>query len=219
MNEFHLSGQEISEKYGHCSSLTDLIREIEIQSKVESSVLCEIRVDGLLFLEEDESRFAGTSVSEIKQLDYKTQNVEQLVVDSIKSVLVYLSKLTETAIITSEKLRVGNWEEAYANLNSIVSGTEWVVDMLRQIRVVDGRASQLDLDWKELDADFLSTTKGLLDAFEKSDYVLVADLLEYDWSASLEKWLSLVNRLASLHTEENGAKRSESPHSPESELK
>jgi len=203
MNEFHFSELEIVEKFGAYQTLGEVITEIETQSKSKDAVVCEIKVNGLLFHEEDEKCYGETSVTDIKTLSFKTQNVDHLVVESICSLLNYLSKLTDSVIQTSEKLRLGQWEEAHKNLNAVVAGTEWVVDMLSQIRIVDKKASLLDLDWKALDVEFLGATRGLLDAFEKSDYVLVADLLEYDWSNSLEKWLSLVNKLASLHIEEN----------------
>ncbi|MGE3972902.1 MAG: hypothetical protein AB7F59_00095 [Bdellovibrionales bacterium] len=201
MNENYLSAQQISEGYSQYENLGDLITNIELAAQAQGQVVCEVKVDGLLLTEEDEKRFRNTSLNGIKNISYKTQEIQNLVKESIVSVLQYLARLTETAIVTSEKLRLGQWDEAYSTLNAVVSGTEWVVDMLSQIRIVDKKAQALDLDWQALDDEFLKTTRSLLEAFEKADYVLVADLLEYDWSNSLEKWLSLVNRLASLHTE------------------
>jgi hypothetical protein len=217
MKEFRLSEKEIIQQFSDLQNLGEIIQDIETSAKASNAVVCEITVNGMLLHESDETRFKGTRTSEIKELFYKTQEIENLVVESIASVLSYLSKLTESAIGTSEKLRLGEWEEAHRNLNAVVSGTEWVVDMLSQIRMVDKKAATLDLDWKELDADFLNSTKGLLEAFEKSDYVLVADLLEYDWSNSLEKWLSLVNRLASLHIGENEITTSGQTHQSETD--
>jgi hypothetical protein len=171
------------------------IEKIEKQLFSEGKVLCEIRINGMALTPDDEMNFENSRRDEIKTLEVRAQLVTVLVSDSRASVINYLNQLKDVALKAAEALRAGVSRDGSDMISAVVNGTQWVTEMLNQIRTLEGNFWKFEKQWLAAEDNFLKTTRELLGAYEKGDLILVADNLEYEWSSSIDQWLNVLSLL------------------------
>jgi len=184
----------VAGEFSGCNNLGGLIRAIEKKCSDAGEVVCEIRVNGMLLDEEDESKFAATEISKIDNLTVKVSAVANLIDDAVTALNEYLPEMVRLSVLTSEKFRADQIESAHRSLESITQGSRWLVEMFAQLR--RNRIIQVkglpEAQWSRSESELLKVTRELVKAFETKDYVLLADVLEYDWVTALQTWQTLL---------------------------
>ncbi|MEQ1875776.1 MAG: hypothetical protein ABL958_03960 [Bdellovibrionia bacterium] len=184
----------VAGEFSGCLNLSSLIRAIEKKCADAGEVVCEIRVNGVVLDEDDESKFAATEISRIENLSVKVSDVSNLIDDALGSLVSYLPEMVRLSLLTAEKFRADEIESAHRSLESITQGSRWLVEMfaqLRRNRVVQVKNLE-ESRWARSEGELLKVTRELVKAFETKDYVLLADVLEYDWVTALQTWQSLL---------------------------
>ncbi len=182
---------EVSNKFATCTTLKDVIVSIEQEFSLRGEVICEIRVNGMLLRDDDEARFAASRVDEISTLSIATENPQDLIMEALGSSQDYLQKVRNACVKTSELLRGTDQHRAQLSFLETVEGCQWLVDTIMSIRGASEGigASLVDRNgWLAAEQTFTKVVTDVLSAFQKHDYILVADILEYDLNNSLEIW-------------------------------
>ena len=197
MKKQEWSGEEIQRAFPTATNLLDLIRSAEEQVVDEGRVVCEIFVNGTQFSEKDEGRWASEPIGSIHKFAVGTESVDVLLVDTIESAKNYVNQLSQASLIASERFRAGQLPESREIFGTVVDGASWLLEMVDQIRRVAGEKDwrMNRLAWDEAEEALKKQTRELLTAFEAEDFVLVADLLEYDWTSGLELWLKYLSTI------------------------
>jgi hypothetical protein len=180
------SVDEIQRDFKNCLSLNDIIEGIQDRLRESGEVLCEVRINGMALTETDEDRFAESPLSEIRELAVKSSEVPNLIRDAQSSILDYLNEMMRVSLKVSEHFRDGRMEEAHAAFHALIDAAHWLMEMIEQFNKTNP-VSEADAE-----AQLLAVSQELLSVYQKKDYVLVADILEYDWTSTLEVWLSLI---------------------------
>ena len=183
---------EISQKFVGCSTLGDVIKNIEAEFVSHGEVVCEIRVNGLVLKEEDEKKFAESRLDEINELMVQTNAPKTLIEQALSSVLDYLPKAQKACLECADAFRAGEMHEAQQFFQDVVEGCFWVVDTVIHIRGAHentAQPSKISSEWMIAEKKFVTDLKSLLNASEQQDYILTADLLEYEMSTDLEALL------------------------------
>lgn len=194
MKEMIFSAQDLINKFSN-QSLSKTILGIEKEFQTKGEVICEIRANGMILNEADEAKFAETPLTEIHELVVKTNTVDQLLVDATSSTISYLNELNEVSLKASESFRNGDLGESMKLINSVINASQFVVEMLDQMKAINKQISSFEEEWVLTEHQFLNISREMLDAFEDENFVLLADLLEYEWTTIIGKWLSLLGRL------------------------
>lgn len=108
--------------------------------------------------------------------------MKSLIEETLESLNEYLPKLIEGCKEVSRDLQTGNEAAALDKLPLVLEGLEWVTEAIGGIKN-NGRS--INVDEKAL-IPFLLDMEG---ALEIGDYVLVADLFEYEIAPILEQWI------------------------------
>ncbi len=186
---------EISQKFMGCQNLSEVIKSLEAEFVSHGEVVCEIRVNGLVLKEEDEQKFASSALDEINELMVQTNAPQTLIEQALESVLDYLPKAQIACLDCSEAYRMGNAKNAQQFFQDVVEGCFWVVDTVIHIRGAhenSGKTSNIHADWIVAEKKFVTDLKLLLTASEKQDYVLTADMLEYEMSTDIESLIPIL---------------------------
>lgn len=113
-----------------------------------------------------------------------------------------LSKLKDELITVSEKLQIGESVEAMNLLKEKFSTLESITNFFQQAQhsvsidyksiLVNDKSVQEYLD------NYLKLLKELLDSFETKDYVMLADLIEYELTEYITVFIETMNQISSI---------------------
>ena len=187
--------QEISKQFAGCRTLRDIIARLESDFSTRGEVICEIRVNGILLSEVDEEKFAESSSEEISALTVRSNRPADLILDAIRSAHVFIPDLEKSCLKTSELFRGADLSAAQQSFHECLEGCQWLVDTLMHVR---GAASGIEQPiaqperWFEAEKILTKVIRELSEAYSKQDYVLVADLLEYELTGALAVWAPTV---------------------------
>ena len=113
--------------------------------------------------------------------------MEQLVKETLESCLDYLPKLIRAVSEIPEMLQSGNEAAGIRLLPPVFDGLQWVMEAIQGMQR-NGFLREVDL------GSLAKHFKELESALEIRDYVLIADLFEYEIEPVLEEWLKTIEQ-------------------------
>ena len=99
--------------------------------------------------------------------------------------------LSQASTETAKLLREGEIRRASENLDEALVGCQWFVETIHHAR---GAASGIGASvaaperWLEAEKFFSKVIRELTETFDRKDYVMTADVLEYELTGALEMW-------------------------------
>lgn len=182
---------EIGKQFEGCATLSDVIARLEHDFSGRGEVICEIRINGMLLKDDDESKFAGSRLEEISDLAIASENPHSLVGEALQSAREYLPRVREACVRTADAFRGQDQHEAQVKFAEAAEGCQWFVDTIHSIRgACDGISVPLaDRGaWQKAEVNLARVVNEVLVAYQKKDFVLIADLLEYELHNVLDEW-------------------------------
>lgn len=187
--------EELVSHFGPHTELGEVISRLESQTWQKGRVITEVRVNGMYMSEHDEKRLSSATVEEIKTLEVKVADPHKLANESVLSAVDRIPKIIEGSLQVADLLRLGRLNEGQKILKDLFSACQWLSDVLALVkksifeRIQD---SEFKKRWLEAESQYASHVFELLNAFERGDYVVVADVLEYEITTVMDKWLELL---------------------------
>lgn len=181
----YLNGKEITEKYTSFN-LPDILEDIK--NNLKNEVLAEIQVNNVVvnekYLEEDLFK-----KDEINNLNFITKKTETLIKETVDEASEYLPKLKKGIDDTVLHFRNGEEKKAHDKFQLIIDGIEWYTDAVIKITSLLDDQDLYDKA-KSLIEEVNKPLSDLMIAYNKKDYVLIGDILEYE---IIEKVNHLIN--------------------------
>lgn len=195
MTDTNWNSEQLAAHFRECETIRDVISLLENEAASRGEVICEIRVNGQLLQEDDETRFANNPRSMIQQLSIRCDRPEHLIGQALRSALSFIPLLTQASTETARLFREGEVHRASENLNEALEGCQWFVETVHHAR---GAASGVGNSvsgperWLEAEKFFSKVLRELTETFDRKDYVMTADVLEYELKGALEMWLPVL---------------------------
>jgi hypothetical protein len=186
---------ELSEEFPQAQTLQSIITSIEGVYNRKGEVICEIRVNGLLMDENDEKKFAESSSSEIQQIEVRTNRPADLIRNAMNSVLTFIPDLERASLAAAEKLRGAEFAQGQKSFGEVLEGCQWIFDTLLHVRgAASGTGKPLAQPerWYEAEKIIAQVVKEVSGAYGNNDFVLVADLLEYEVTGAMAIWKEVI---------------------------
>ena len=183
--------EELEKQFAQCGTVKDVISKIETDFSSRGEVICEIRINGMIIDENDETTFATNPAFGIHDLAVKSDRPSDLINGALVSAQELVPKLEAAATTTAEKLRGSELVAAQNSFMEILDGCQWLIDTLNHVRGAAsgiGKPVQQAERWLQAEALTGQTIREVTAACEKLDWILVADLLEYELTAALSVW-------------------------------
>ncbi|MGE0763286.1 MAG: hypothetical protein AB7N80_08410 [Bdellovibrionales bacterium] len=189
-----LAGQD----FLNCSSLKDLVAQIETQVRSKGRVVCSVAVNGLHLNEADELRLGSTLKQDIDFIEVEIEQPDHLLRSTVVSQIELMQEIDRVAQAAAEAFRQLDLSRGHDLLISMLDGCRWFTDSLVALRDVLRSLNTEGMnveDWKKAETELHAVLSQVLAAVESSDRVLLADILEYELANSLEKWHELLSSL------------------------
>jgi hypothetical protein len=194
MTRLYINDKEIAPPLD-VSSLNQILRYIESTHLPANSVVRKIQIDGLPLMPENLSNGQSKLLDQIDtrdKIEIFTGTVAEIAQDSVAEALAYLDRI-ETAtpsLIISFQTTPGH--EAYESLRQLYEGFYWLNLLLDKLKAnflikLDDILIQ-EIPAHEHHRKFVSILKQLIDSQQKGDFVMIADLLEYEILPLMPVW-------------------------------
>jgi hypothetical protein len=108
--------------------------------------------------------------------------MEEIITETLDTLKEYIPKLVRASESIAENLQGGDHYEAMQQLPYYFEGIEWVVSALNGI---SKNRIKFEIESSSLNEHLIEAEE----AIKNQDYILLADLLEYEFTPILEEWL------------------------------
>ena len=141
--------------------------------------------------------------SDIDSLEVELANLKDLVATNLANALDYLKKLIPGFEQAADLFRAGNEQEANKYYLQILDGIDWFSQVVSVIMSPDEGETELpDTDDESLEVRQKKLTdlmSQMLEANENQDWVLLADILEYEMVPFYKDWEKILSKLENPH--------------------
>jgi hypothetical protein len=135
-----------------------------------------------------------TSIASIELLELELANLKDLVANNLGNAKEYLEKLIPGFQKAADLFRLGDEQEAHKFYLQTLDGIDWFSQVVQTIVV----SREIDLEGEKL-KDRQEKLTGLitqmLEANQNQDWVLLADLLEYEMIPFYENWQDALSQM------------------------
>lgn len=204
MNTTTLNHEQIEQNYFDCESLKDLMETIEKDMQASGEVVCQFIVNGMALHENDEKRLHGTPITDVQSLEIRSERPAQLLFEVLKNWEIEIPGIVSQTDTLAQNIRAKGPEGQYTAFVNLIDSCQFLIESLVSMDTVIDTAAFLDRHAWTKSEDQMSVAVGqALDCFERKDFAVLADVLEYDLANSLQSWFDLLKGLNRDLQEEN----------------
>ena len=175
-------------------TLGDLLLHIEKEGVPQGNVVRSIKIDGQKS-SPDSPEVQKTQLSEIATLEVEISTLSDIINKNIENADAYLIRLIPGIEKSVELFRMGNEQEANKFFINIIDGIDWLSQVLDMILTAKAISPDTVFDGKSIQdrrASLVGLTQQMVDANKNQDWVLLADLLEYEILPYYQEWSNLL---------------------------
>jgi hypothetical protein len=209
MVEVKWDGDQIQQTFPESTCLGDLVESASKKARENGEFVCAISVNDLNLNEDQENKFKATPIGEIRAFAIKTQNLNVLLDQSIEEARVFLGQLIKSIDKAAEIFRTDDLYRAHQFYRTCIDGTQLFVEMVTHYKVAHQKNFGSPLEsWSGFEQKLAEGLRQVLEAYRQKNYILVADLLEYEVSQILLDWQKKLSKAES----KVGASEASSPN-------
>jgi len=192
MTRYFLDSQEIAVPFD-LSSIAQILKHVEEYHLPPNRVVRRVQIDGLPLMPGSDDKCELLHASEKRDsVEMFTETVKGIAHDSIDEAFEYLDRVEAAIPSLSMSFQSCPGPEAFENLRQLYEGLYWLnllLDKLKanfQIRIDDALVQGVPAP--EHHRKFISVLKQLIESQERKDFVLIADLLQYEICPLVPVW-------------------------------
>ena len=180
-------------------TLGDLLVLVEKGEVAQGNVVRSVKLNGQESSPES-SVTRQTPLSEIEILELEVSTLSGVINKNIENADAYLIRLIPGIEKAVELFRMGNEQEANKFFINIIDGMDWfsqVLDMIMVAKEISPDTVIGDKSIQDRRASLIDFTQQMVDANKNKDWVLLADLLEYEILPYHQEWSNLLPQFRS----------------------
>jgi hypothetical protein len=190
MTELSWAAPDLNREFPAATNLGELIEVSSKAAREKGQFVCAVNVNGVDLNEEQESQFDKIPMGEIQRFSIKTQSLAILLDESIGQCRVFLGQLMSSLETAAHMFRAEDLNAAHRFYSTCIDGTQLFIEMVTHYKVAcqnspEGTYPPL---WSQLEQTLEKSLLQILEAYRQKNYILVADLLEYELSPILGQW-------------------------------
>ena len=199
--EITLNDQNLPVDLSHLRNLEEALLELNEKFIPQGQQLFQVEVNGEFFTERYPRESRYVRLGEVSRLDLKTVSDEDLA----RSILADASQQADTLGQALEKsaalFRLAAEDEANHYFAQVLEALRWL------LQTGEGACQVLEVDLGRMStpqigdvSDFLKRFQDLLEemlqVYEEEDYILLADLMEYELLPMVLQWQKILSQLS-----------------------
>lgn len=189
---------QLGESFPSASDLGQILSALNESESKNGSVICEIFVNDVKMREEEEVKWSAAKIEEIRNLRVGTKKVEGLMIESLHGGIDFLDDIMGGLLRASDIFRNDDIHAAHKYYACCIEATEAFVELISHYKIVYTQVlGRGVLNWEKIELQLIKSLHEVLEAYGQKNYVLVADLLEYDLTNVLQQWRGELIKLES----------------------
>jgi len=191
MERFKVSGQDLKIFYRDNVPLGRVFRDIEADLRGSNQVVCQYIINGLSVSEAQEDKFSKVTLDEIETLEYVTERSDNIQSVVLRSWIEALPELIQKTENLSKRMRLQGFNGLLKPIHDLVQNCEYLIDSTMILKSMLGEQFFVNSPqgWYKNEEESKKAVAEALRAVENKDFVLLADVLEYDLNHVLQFWL------------------------------
>ena len=133
--------------------------------------------------------------ADINSFEIELANLKDLVATNLSNALGYLEKLIPGFQQASDLFRMGNEQEANKFYIQILDGMDWFSEVVNIVMGSQGKGSESEAILSKRQANLTNLMSQMLEANKNQDWVLLADILEYEMIPFYKEWQTILTKL------------------------
>lgn len=200
MERFKVTGAELRGFYQKNVNLAQIFSDIENDLRSENKVVCRYVVNGLEVSEADEVRFGSVLLDQIETLEYLTEGNNDVVKSVLRGWIESLPELIGRTETLSKKMRVMGFRGNMKSVSDLVQNCQFLIDSVVSLKILlgDQVMGGCPVEWTQAENESKRTVLEALYALESKNFVLLADVLEYDLNNVLQMWFENLSSLENI---------------------
>jgi hypothetical protein len=184
MTRLYIDKQEVTPIPPDLTSLEQVLKLVEANHLSPRTIIRQVQVDGLPLIPEDQAACSPGRIDNREKIEIITGTLSDVAVDSIREAVTYLERVESATPSLAASFRVSPGPDSFENLKQFYEGFYWLSLLL------DRLDSSFDISLESVPlgstnagahhTNLISALKAVIDAQEKRDYALIADLLEFE---------------------------------------
>ena len=135
----------------------------------------------------------------INSLEVELADLKDLVATNLSNALDYLEKLIPGFDQAADLFRTGNEQEANKYYIQILDGMDWFSEVVNVVMSSEGEGQEPENSLQVRQAKLTDLMSQMLEANKNQDWVLLADILEYEMIPFYEEWQAILSKLKNPH--------------------
>ncbi len=196
-----INEQNLPVDFSHLQSLEEIITEIHERFIPAGQQFFQLHVNGEFFSERYPRESRYVNIDEISRLDVKTVSDEEMARFILRDAIRHAGTLLQAIEQSASLFRVGTDEEANHYFAQVLEALRWL------LQTGESACQVLQLDLEEASSSqsipvsrYLRDLQDLLEEMlaisEDEDYVMLADLMEYELMPMVQEWQKILQEIA-----------------------
>jgi hypothetical protein len=191
MTRYFINDREIAAPTNF-ASFDQLLKHMEESHLASDTVIRQICVDGNQFTLDALKDPAFDGIENKERIEIFTSPLIEVAKDSIDGALEYLSRVEMLTPALSNRFQDSPDADAFQNLKQLYEGFYFISILLGKLsasyNIRLGEAIVRDVSVQEHLEKFISVLKQLIECKQNGDYMLIADILEYEILPGVPVW-------------------------------
>lgn len=178
-----------------CATLQEVVATLDTRVRKNGRVICAVLVNGHRLSEEDEVRLSAMGLDEIHSLEFETDDPKSLVQSTLEAQLLLMTEMEKLGKSAGQAFRELDIGRGQGLLIQLLDGCRWLTDALVALKAAQSWMQALEIDksqWVQSEQQFHRVIAEILATVEHQDYVLLADLLQFELANGLDGWRRLI---------------------------
>jgi hypothetical protein len=188
--------KDLKSEFPLVKTYQELFIALEEKLSKEGKVVCSFRINGHKIDENFEKKVSGASIEEIDTIEVFTQNHQELITSVIQNWIEAIPNMIEHSDDLSSAIRNQGITGKLKDLVRFIDDAQLLVDSIISISNLFPESRLIkSADWAELETKTAQSIGDCLTHFQRKDFVVLADVLEYDLASCFQNWGTLFEAL------------------------
>lgn len=188
-----IDGQKCGMAVKNYENLEEIFVKVAEDGHLEDRIVTDVHVDGEPFSEIYPHQSEDLSTEEFDKVEINTRPVDEVAVDITRELYKVVTLMGKGSQHVAEMFRSAEDADALDTYQDLIDVTRNFIVMIGTLR---DNYSLKDYDaYKTASTEFSELFTEMNEVLENEDWILLADLLEYEFFPAVERWKKVIAQL------------------------
>ncbi len=179
------------------STWNDLLNDLETHRISKGNAIASVFFDGEEINEYRHGEILERSLDSIITIQITTSSLQDMVKQAIADAGNYQSTLQNAMMETAELFRIQNLQDANLRLSEIFQGIKMFIALMKGLELQCSGQTRMDSSpIDKLIEEMGPTLESLIDSQNQQDWILVADILEFELASAINAFEPVIQNFA-----------------------